>query len=46
MIVKRQEEKNKQNYADFRIIAEKKKQENKNSNKTGSESRTNIAEER
>ena len=25
MIVKRQEEKNKQNYADFRIIAEKKK---------------------
>jgi len=24
MIVKRQEEKNKQNYADFRIIAEKK----------------------
>ena len=46
MIVKRQEEKNKQNYADFRIIAEKKNQENKNSNKTRSKSRTNIAEER
>ena len=51
--MKRQEEKNKQNYADFRIIAEglimnlgERKQEHKNSNKTGSKSKTNIAEER